>query len=65
MSHQTWWWSVLGGWTVALLMVVPVAHAGVPMTIYDFEDGLQEWAIPDWAKEKAIHRQMLQKMGEM
>ena len=52
MSRNTWWWGVLGGWTVALLMAVPAVHAGVSMTIYDFEGGLQEWAIPDWAKEK-------------
>lgn len=43
---------MIGGWAVALLMLAPVAHAGTAMTIYDFEDGLQDWAIPDWAKEK-------------
>ena len=31
----------------------PAAHAGGDtLTVYDFEAGLQDWAIPDWAKEK-------------
>ena len=45
-------WQVIGGWAVALLMLASVAHAETAMTIYDFEGGLQDWSIPDWAKEK-------------
>ena len=47
-------WQMIGGWAVALLMLAPSAQAGTAMTIYDFESGLQEWSIPDWAKEKAV-----------
>ena len=27
----------------------------VELVIFDFEDGLQEWAIPDWAEGKTDH----------
>ena len=47
-------WHV-GLWVAALLLVGAVAaraeDGAAELVIYDFENGLQEWAIPDWAKE--------------
>lgn len=31
----------------------PVAPKQEPLVVYDFEENLQGWAIPDWAKESA------------
>jgi hypothetical protein len=42
----------LGALAAALVLGASAAAQGEPLTIYDFEEGLQEWAIPDWAKEK-------------
>ena len=60
---RTTWWNGVGGLSVVLLMAGSAAHAadapapaaqarGEALTIYDFEAGLQDWVIPDWAKEK-------------
>ena len=43
----------LGLAAVVLLAVGTVVHAqGEPLTIFDWEGGLQDWTIPDWAKDK-------------
>ena len=46
------WWRGLGALAVALVLGGSAAVAGEPLTVYDFEEGLQDWSIPDWAKEK-------------
>ena len=44
----------VGLWVAALLLVGAMAaraEDGAELVIYDFENGLQDWSIPDWAKD--------------
>ena len=53
MSHRRW--NRLGAGVLGCLLVGTVASAqsqSEPLVIFDFEDSMQDWAIPDWAKEK-------------
>ncbi|MGB2601610.1 MAG: glycan-binding surface protein [Candidatus Omnitrophota bacterium] len=42
---------------VGLLFAGTVVHAEDATVLFDFEDGLQGWEIPDWAYEKPDHVQ--------
>ncbi|MCK4851506.1 MAG: hypothetical protein KAS86_00175 [Candidatus Omnitrophica bacterium] len=42
---------------VGLFFVAPVSQGHAAEVLFDFEDGLQGWEIPDWAYEKPDHGQ--------